>query len=309
VTQVFVILLNTYREAVRARILHGLFALAVATALYAVVIGQYATKNTLRVISDIGAFGVSSYGVLVAIVLGASSLYRELEHKTIYPMLARPIARGQYLVGKVLGTWLVILVFILGNSAVLLFALHASSGGSEWVSLGVAVASALGFTIAARRWPSVATYLPIGWGAALVAVGWVLAREAPDDRRVVLVSACLAALEVGIIAAIATLFSSFSSPFLTAIFTFGVFLVGRSADTLAKLPPKIFGEGVHDLGVGLAKVFPNLMVYVPPRPLLTGEAANVNFAQYMTFAGFQTAAWMCGLLALSSLIFKQRDFV
>lgn len=307
--QVFVILLNTYREAVRARILHGLFALAVATALYAVVVGQYATKNTLRVIGDIGAFGVSGYGVLVAIVLGASSLYRELELKTIYPMLARPISRAQYLVGKVFGTWLVLVVFMLGNSGVLLFALHAVTSGLVWVSAVTVVASAAAFLIVARRWPRLATYLPIVWSLVVVGLGWTLAKEAPDDRRVVLVGASLAALEVGIVTAIATLFASFSSPFLTAIFTFGVFLVGRSADTLAKLPSKVFGEEIHEIGVWLAKVFPNLMVYVPPRSLLTGEAGDVNFAQYMLLAGAQTAAWVCGLLALSSVIFKQRDFV
>jgi Cu-processing system permease protein len=306
---VLVVLLNTYREAVRARILHGLFALAVATALYAVVVGQYATKNTLRVISDIGAFGVSSYGVLVAIVLGASSLYRELELKTIYPMLARPITRAQYLVGKVLGTWLVLVVFMLGNSGVLLFALHGASGGPLWVSGVTAVVTFGVFWGCSRKWPRLGTYLPILGALGLVALGWSLAKEAPDDRRVVLVGASLAALEVGIVTAIATLFASFSSPFLTAIFTFGVFLVGRSADTLAKLPAKVFGEEIHQLGVLLAKIFPNLMIYVPERSLLTGEAGDVNFERYMLLAAAQSAAWICGLLALSTVIFKQRDFV
>jgi hypothetical protein len=165
------------------------------------------------------------------------------------------------------------------------------------------------FLIAAQRWPQVATYLPIAWSLLAVAIGWSLTTEAPDDRRVVLVAAGLAALEVGIVTAIATLFASFSSPFLTAIFTFGVFLVGRSADTLAKLPAKVFGEEIHQMGVLLAKVFPNLMVYVPPRSLLTGEAGDVNLLQYVLLASAQSAAWVCGLLALSSVIFKQRDFV
>ncbi|MFO0671796.1 MAG: hypothetical protein U0235_19575 [Polyangiaceae bacterium] len=54
--------------------------------------------------------------------------------------------------------------------------------------------------------------------------------------------------EVAIVAAVATLFSSFSTPFLTAVFTFGVFLVGRSTDLLANLPAKVFGPVLRDMG-------------------------------------------------------------
>ncbi len=58
-------------------------------------------------------------------------------------------------------------------------------------------------------------------------------------------SAALTVFEVVIVAAVATLFSSFSSPFLTAVFTFGVFIVGRSADTLARLPHRVFGRTIQ----------------------------------------------------------------
>jgi Cu-processing system permease protein len=121
--------------------------------------------------------------------------------------------------------------------------------------------------------------------------------------------AILTLFEVGIVTAIATLFASFSSPFLTAIFTFGVFVVGRSADTLAHLPPKVFGAAIQSIGEVLSKVVPNLMLYVPPRPLLTGEAAGTSLWSYLGLAGLQALGWSLGLLGVASLIFRRRDFL
>ena len=92
--RVGVVAFNAYREAVRARILHGLFGVAIATAAYALVVGAYASQSQMRVVSDLGAASISIYSVGVAIILGATSLYRELELKTVFPILARPIRRS-----------------------------------------------------------------------------------------------------------------------------------------------------------------------------------------------------------------------
>src|SRR6185369_13985382 len=97
------------------------------------VVGAYALKAQLRVVSDLGAASTSIFAIAVAIVIGATSLYRELELKTIFPILARPIRRGEYLVGKLVGTVLTLAVFVAANSGVLLFALSAMAGRSpEW---------------------------------------------------------------------------------------------------------------------------------------------------------------------------------
>src|SRR5215510_8853343 len=102
--RVFAIAMNTYREAVRARILFGLLALALATSGYALVVSTMAVRQEMRVVADIGAAGMSLYAILVAIVLGATSLYRELELKTVFPILTRRLRRHEYLLGKYLGT-------------------------------------------------------------------------------------------------------------------------------------------------------------------------------------------------------------
>ena len=168
-----VIALNTYREAVRARVLHGLFALAIATAGYALIVGAFALTSSLRVVSDLGAASISIYGVVVAVVLGATSLYRELELKTIFPILARPIRRWEYLVGKFLGTVLTLAVFIAANSGVLLLALGVAAGHAAALPIGIAlgvtgVIGALAYRLARAR-----TYLPIPWALVILCAGAV----------------------------------------------------------------------------------------------------------------------------------------
>ena len=307
--RVSVIMLNTYREAVRARILHGLFALAVATGGYALIVGAFAARSSMRVVSDLGAASISIYGIAVAVFLAGSSLYRELELKTVFPILARPLRRTEYLVGKYLGTLLTLAVFIAANSGVLLLALAHLSGRPLTVVLLVGLGSIAAALLVAWRRPRWRTYVPIVWALSMLVAGFVLADQAPDDRRVIVGSAALTVCEVAVIAAVATVFASFSSPFLTAVFTFGVFIVGRSADTLANLPHRVFGETVRAAGEVLSKFVPNLMVYVPPRPLLTGEAIGTSLDQYLLLALAQASAWALGLLAFASLLFKRRDFL
>lgn len=308
-TRVGVIAWNTYREAVRARILHGLFGLAVATALYAIVVGQYTTKNALRVISDVGSMSISVYGIVVAVVMGATSLYRELELKTVFPILARPVHRSEYLAGKYLGTLLTLAVFMAANCGVLLLCLNFIQSQAMWhapLALAIVSVSAALLSWRIADWRTAA---PIIWAVALLLVGIQLSAGALDDRQVVIASATLSLAEVAIVVAVANLFAAFTSPFLTAVFTFGVFVVGRSADTLAQLPPRVFGQVLHDAGVALSKVVPNLMVYVPPRPLLTGESSEVMLWPYVAAASAQALGWSVALLVAAGMLFRRRDFI
>lgn len=307
-TRVLVVMFNTYREAVRARILHGLFGVAIATACYATIVGEFASVSRMRVVSDLGAASVALFGVAVSVILGATSLYRELELKTIFPILARPINRSEYVVGKYLGALLTLAVFVAGNAAVLLMALAFMSEKSPALVFGAALGSAAIALLVAWRVPRSRTVMPLLWAVVMLVVASQLAADAPDDRRVVLASALLTMLEVAVVTAVATVFSAFSSPFLTAVCTLGVFFVGRSADTLAKLPKRVFGEFVKEVGETLSHVVPNLMAYVPPRPQLTGEALT-PLAQYVTTAALQSALWSAGLLAFAALIFRRRDFL
>jgi hypothetical protein len=301
------IALNTYREAVRARLLLGLGALALATALYSIAVGEFSLRSGSRVVADLGWASISIYSILVAVVMGATSLYRELEQKTLFPILARPIERAEYLVGKYLGMLLTLGVFIALDASAVLFILARHGGRSAWAVGGAVGAIVLGAFASAWRSPKLRTFGPIAWAALALTIAALLASGAADDRRVVLGGSALALCEVMIVAAVATVFSAFSSPFLTAVFTVGIFVVGREADTLGRLPVRVFGSLIKNLGLGLSKVVPNLQVYVPPRALLTGEAPGASLATYLGLGWLQALAWSTGLLVVAHLIFRRRD--
>lgn len=305
--RVSVVMLNTYREAVRAKVLHGLFALSLATAGYCIVVGQFASRSAERVLGNLGAASMALYGVFVAIVLSATSLHREIELKTLFPILARPISRSEYVLGKYLGGLSTMALFVLGNAAVFLSALAATGDRPLWQPLaGAGLAIGLAGVLA-WRWPAFRSFAPLAGAVLLLALGAWLSSGSPDDRRVLLGGALLTICEVAVVSGIALLFSSFSSPFLTAIFTFGVFIVGRSARTLAELPARVFGETIHELALLLSRVVPNLMLYVPERAVLTGEGIDTSPLVYVALAAVHTLGWAAALVGAACLLFARRD--
>ncbi len=307
--RVLAIALNTYRESVRARILLGLAGVAFAVAFYSLIVGAYTLKHAPRVVSDLGSASISLFSIAVAVIIGATSLHRELEQKTLFPILARPLGRSEYLVGKYLGTLLTIGVFIAADAGLVLLISAVLADRSIAIVAGSGALSVALLGLAAWKVPSARTFGFIPWSIALLVLGALLTSGASEERRVVLGGAALSFCEVAIVAGFATLFSSFSTPFLSALLTLGIFVIGRNADALSRFPVKTFGQGMHDFGVALAHVAPNLHVFVPPRPLLTGEAIDAHLGPYLGMAALSALGWSVGLLAVASLIFRRRDFL
>jgi len=307
--RVSAIALNTYRESVRARILLGLAGIALAVSIYSLIVGAYTLKNAPRVVSDLGSASISIFSLAVAVIIGATSLHRELEQKTLFPILARPIRRGEYLVGKYLGTLLTITVFIMADAGVVLMLGAGLAGRSIGLILSSAFALLGVMGLVAWRVPIMRTYGPIPWAIGMFLLGAGLSQVSTDERQVVMMSCLLTLLEIGIVAALVTLFASFSTPFLSALFALGVFIVGRNADSMAQLPVRTFGQLWHDVFAFLSKIVPNLQIFVPPRPLLLGEVASVKLSAYIGMASLTSIGWSLGLLAVAVLIFNKRDFL
>jgi ABC-type transport system involved in multi-copper enzyme maturation permease subunit len=139
--------------------------------------------------------------------------------------------------------------------------------------------------------------------------GVLLSATAPEERRVVLAGSALAFLEVCIVAAVGLLFSSFSTPLLSAFLTLGVIVIGRFADLLAQLPARVYGQGIRTFGIVLSWVVPNLNHYVPLRPLLTGEVVGAPLGTYLAMASIQSVMWAVGLLTVATFVFQKRDFL
>lgn len=302
------IAMNTYREAVRARVLLGLLAFAVCASLYSLVIASMSIKQETRIVADLGSASISMMSVLTAIILGATSLYRELELKTVFPILTRRLRRHEYVLGKYLGIVATLIAFVALDGAVVLGILAVQTKQHLGATGGAAAGlfAVLAIALVRAKHHRVFVFLP--WSIAAFVVMALLASGAEGERQVLVVSTVLTIAEVAIVTALATLFSAFSSPFLTAIFTVMVFLIGRSADTLANLPERVFGSTVRTAGIVLARVFPNLYLYVPARPLLLGQVPNISLPGYVASAWLNALLYAAVLLALSGLVFRRRDF-
>ncbi len=309
--RVLAIAMNTYREAVRARVLLGLLAAALAATAYSLVIATMSLRQEMRIVADIGSASISAFAVLVAIILGATSLYRELELKTVFPILTRRLRRHEYVIGKYLGIVAVLFAFVALDGAAVLALLALQSGEKIALTLAVIVALLVALGVGLWRAKLTRVFLVLPWALVAFVAMAILASGAGGERQLVIVSALLTMAEIAIVTAVAIAFSSFSSPFLTAIFTVMVFIIGRSTDTLGNIPARMFGAlgpFVHGGGVVLAKVFPNLYLYVPPRPVLLGQVPNIPLPSYVLGACGNAVLYAVVLLALSAIIFRRRDF-
>ncbi len=127
--------LNTFREAARIRVLYGILMLVIGVNLLAIVLGEMSIHEQARVARDAGLAGISLFGSLTAIFLGVFLLYSEVQRRTIYAIVTKPIARWEFVVGKYLGMVLVLSVLVALFSAAMLALL-------TWQ--GVALSSAIG---------------------------------------------------------------------------------------------------------------------------------------------------------------------
>ncbi len=110
--RLWAIALNTFREAARIRVLYGILVLVVGANLLAVVLGEMSINEQSRVARDIGLAGISLFGSLTAIFLGVFLLYGEVQRRTIYTIVTKPIARWEFVAGKYLGMVLILSVLV-----------------------------------------------------------------------------------------------------------------------------------------------------------------------------------------------------
>jgi ABC-type transport system involved in multi-copper enzyme maturation permease subunit len=123
--RVFAIAWNTFREAVRNKILYSLLFFAVLIILSALAIGNLTLHEEVRTIRDVGLFGIDLFGVIIAIFVGVNLLYKELDLKTVYTILPKPLRRWEFVLGKWLGMLLTLSVQMAVMGAVLAAVLAA----------------------------------------------------------------------------------------------------------------------------------------------------------------------------------------
>jgi ABC-type transport system involved in multi-copper enzyme maturation permease subunit len=102
--------LNTFREAVRDRVLYNLVLFALLMIGAAVLVGQISIGIEQLVIVNLGLSAISLFGLVMAIFIGVGLVYKEIEKRTLYSLLAKPIRRWEFLVGKYAGLLLTLAV-------------------------------------------------------------------------------------------------------------------------------------------------------------------------------------------------------
>ncbi len=199
---------NTFREAVRDRVLYNLIAFAVMISAAAIFIGQISIEIERLVVINLGLTAVSLFGTIIAIFVGIGLVSKEIERRTLYTVLSRPVRRWEFIVGKFFG--------LAGTLVVNTF----------FMAIGV-------------------------FGALL----YVAHRFSVADASI-FAALYFIVLEFLIVCAVALLFSSFSSPLLSAIFAFSLFVIGSFADDLRGFATMTHGL-TRWIATGAAYLVPN----------------------------------------------------
>ncbi|HET7440838.1 MAG TPA: ABC transporter permease [Terriglobales bacterium] len=246
---------NTFREAVRDRVLYNLIAFAVLLSGAAILVGQISIDIEKLVVVNLGLTAVSLFGVVIAIFIGIGLVSKEIEKRTLYTVLSRPVRRWEFIVGKFFGLagTLVVNTFLMaiGVFAALLYVAQHYHKPDAWI---------------------------------LVALYFII-------------------LQFLIICSLSLLFSSFSSPILSAIFAFSLFIIGSFAEDL---------RGFAAMTHGITRWFATAAAYLVPNFSALNVISSVaheqpvagNLVLYNTAYALTYAAMaICGAV----LIFEHRD--
>jgi ABC-type transport system involved in multi-copper enzyme maturation permease subunit len=157
--RVGIVALNTFREAVRDRVLYNLVFFALLMMLAAVVVGQISIGIEESVIVSLGLSAISVIGLLISVFIGVALVSKEMEKRTLYALLAKPVRRWEFVLGKFGGLVLTLAVNTAAMTAglflVMLYVKHSLQQSDMvvlvaayfiWLKLALIVALALLFS-------------------------------------------------------------------------------------------------------------------------------------------------------------------
>lgn len=118
---------NTFRETVRDRVLYAFVFFAFVLTLAGILLGSISVGQDLRILEDLGLATIAFIGGIIAIFVGTSLVYKEIERRTIYLIFTKPISRWQFIAGKYLGLALCVLVVTFAMGGFLAATIYVSS--------------------------------------------------------------------------------------------------------------------------------------------------------------------------------------
>jgi ABC-type transport system involved in multi-copper enzyme maturation permease subunit len=129
----------TFKEAKRDRILYLLFFFAAVSIAASRVLAILTVGDRVKIIKDVGLASISVFGVLMAVLIGTSLVYKEIDKKTVFTLLSKPLHRAEFILGKFLGLVLTLFIMTVGMSLIFLVIVYLHTFRIEWTML-VAIA-------------------------------------------------------------------------------------------------------------------------------------------------------------------------
>lgn len=290
---IFAIARNTFREAIRNRILYLILLFSLIMIGSSGALSQLTIADRGKIIKDLGFTAISLFGVAIAIFLGVTLVYNELEKKSIYTIVSKPIDRWQFLLGKFFGLLMTIYVNIFIMTLVFLFMLHYhyqmedATGNPSWILVMV---SSAGKSIVSFFW----------WGAY------------PATQNIMPVIFATS-LELGIITSFAILFSSFSTPILSMFMTVVTFISGRLNEDIILFAEHLSRQAAKDgSALPFAYYFSTVAAHITPNlgvfHRTVEQALYMNEVEIWWDSVLYALVYPVGILFLATIIFNRRNF-
>jgi ABC-type transport system involved in multi-copper enzyme maturation permease subunit len=256
-----------FRESVRDRVPYTMVAFAVLMMAASYLISQLTAGQDLKIIKDLGLASLHVFGLLIAVFIGIGLVSKEVERRSVFGLLTKPVTRWQFILGKYLGLVMTLVV----NLTVMTIAYYL-----------------------------VLAYMDLSASAA-VRAGWPA--PALDPRQ--LVAIVLIIGELSLVTAVALLFSTFSSPLLSALLTVGLWVAGHFNNDLRQFEQVVDQPAVAWIARAAYYVLPNLAPFNVKAEVVYGvPVAASHVVLTLLYAAVYTAA----LLTATVAIFRRRDF-
>ena len=256
-----------FKESVRDRVPYAMVVFAVLLIAASYLIGQMTAGQDMKTIKDLGLAALSIFGLFIAVFIGIGLVSKEVEKKSVFGLLSKPISRPQFILGKYVGLVMTLAV----NLAVMTIAYYA-------------VLYYMNVTTPPRVrdvWPS-----PAMDPRLLIAIGLIFA-------------------ELMIVTALALFFSTFSSPLLATLLTFGLWVAGHFNADFRNFETVVDSPVAAAIARGLYYVLPNLAPFDVKAEIVYGMPLSMRV---VGFTLVYALIYIAILLTASVAIFRRRDF-
>lgn len=313
--------INTFRESVRDKVLLTMLVIGGLVMGVATVVPFVALGEGEKIVKDIGLSSITLVCVLIAVLVGGRIVYLEAEKRTIYLILARPVRRLEFILGKYLGLMLVLAVSLLSLTGVFYVVLAnvlmppASPAGLVFRVAAVGIfAAALTtlFVVLARPWGGAGGrqrrngVVLAGCVAVIFAtLAAFVANRTMAPTLHLLWSVVMTYLELALVTAVAVMFSTFVTPIAGAVFTFAVYFIGHGTPLLKQLAAMSTMSAVRVLGIVLYYVLPNLTNFNIRGEVVHGALLN---PQALVLSAAYAVVYTATLLLVSIALYSRKDF-